>query len=175
MLRIAVQTKGRLHEETMRMLEESGIKLESTKRLLLLQSKDFPVEVLFLRDDDIPQAVATGIADAGVIGENEYVEKNEDAEIVKRLNFSKCRLAMVRRQKDCHFVSPYIKEILGRKGDTCRHTHNNRLGGNRSGHKPCRLHFRHSKLRQHLGQQQPERGGSRDEVGGVDDLQQKPQ
>ena len=94
MLRIAVQTKGRLHEETMRMLEESGIKLESTKRLLLLQSKDFPVEVLFLRDDDIPQAVATGIADAGVIGENEYVEKNEDAEIVKRLNFSKCRLSL---------------------------------------------------------------------------------
>lgn len=94
MLRIAVQTKGRLHEETMRMLEESGIKLESTKRLLLLQSKDFPVEVLFLRDDDIPQAVATGIADAGVIGENEYVEKNEDAEVVKRLNFSKCRLSL---------------------------------------------------------------------------------
>ncbi len=94
MLRIAVQGKGRLHDETMRMLEESGIKLESTKRLLLLQAKEFPVEVLFLRDDDIRQAVATGIADAGVIGENEFVEKNEDAEVVKRLNFSKCRLSL---------------------------------------------------------------------------------
>ncbi len=94
MLRIAVQAKGRLHEETMKMFEESSIKIETSKRLLLMQSPNFPVEVLFLRDDDIPQAVATGIADVGVVGENEYVERNEDAEIVQRLNFSKCRLSL---------------------------------------------------------------------------------
>ncbi|NCC99572.1 MAG: ATP phosphoribosyltransferase [Bacteroidia bacterium] len=94
MLRIAVQAKGRLHEETMKMLEESSIKIEVSKRLLLIQSPNFPVEVLFLRDDDIPQAVATGIADVGVVGENEFVEKKEDAEIIKRLNFSKCRLSL---------------------------------------------------------------------------------
>ncbi|MBO4370732.1 MAG: ATP phosphoribosyltransferase [Paludibacteraceae bacterium] len=94
MLRIAVQAKGRLHEETMKMLEESSIKIETSKRLLLIQSPNFPVEILFLRDDDIPQAVATGIADVGIVGENEYVEKGEDAAIVKRLDFSKCRLSL---------------------------------------------------------------------------------
>ena len=94
MLRIAVQAKGRLHEETMTMLEESSIKLDMGKRLLLVSSKSFPVEVLFLRDDDIPQAVATGIADVGIVGENEFVEKGEDAAIIKRLDFSKCRLSL---------------------------------------------------------------------------------
>ncbi|MBP5318906.1 MAG: ATP phosphoribosyltransferase [Paludibacteraceae bacterium] len=94
MLRIAVQAKGRLHEETMKMLEESSIRIETSKRLLLIQSPNFPVEILFLRDDDIPQAVATGIADVGIVGENEYVEKGEDAAIVKRLDFSKCRLSL---------------------------------------------------------------------------------
>jgi ATP phosphoribosyltransferase len=94
MLRIAVQAKGRLHEETMTMLEESSIKLDLGKRQLLVASKSFPVEVLFLRDDDIPQAVATGIADVGIVGENEFVEKGEDAAIIKRLDFSKCRLSL---------------------------------------------------------------------------------
>ncbi len=94
MLRIAVQSKGRLFEETMALLEESDIKLSSSKRTLLVQSTNFPVEVLFLRDDDIPQSVATGVADIGIVGENEYVEKKEDAEIIKRLGFSKCRLSL---------------------------------------------------------------------------------
>ncbi|WP_321426355.1 ATP phosphoribosyltransferase [uncultured Bacteroides sp.] len=94
MLRIAVQSKGRLFEETMALFEESDIKLSSHKRSLLVQSTNFPVEVLYLRDDDIPQAVATGVADLGIVGENEFVEKDEDAEIVKRLGFSKCRLSL---------------------------------------------------------------------------------
>ena len=94
MLRIAVQAKGRLFEETMALLEESDIKLSSSKRTLLVQSTNFPVEVLFLRDDDIPQSVATGVADIGIVGENEYVEKEEDAVIIKRLGFSKCRLSL---------------------------------------------------------------------------------
>lgn len=94
MLRIAVQAKGRLFEETMALLEESDIKLSTTKRTLLVQSSNFPIEVLFLRDDDIPQSVATGVADLGIVGENEFVEKQEDAEIIKRLGFSKCRLSL---------------------------------------------------------------------------------
>ena len=94
MLRIAVQSKGRLYDETMSFLEESDIKLSAGKRTLLVQSANFPLEVLFLRDDDIPQSVATGIADIGIVGENEFVEKGEDAEIVKRLGFSKCRLSL---------------------------------------------------------------------------------
>lgn len=94
MLRIAIQTKGRLNEDTMSLLSETGIKLESAKRLLLLPAKNFPVEVLFLRDDDIPQSVADGVADVGIVGENEVAEKQKDARIVKRLGFSKCRLSL---------------------------------------------------------------------------------
>ncbi len=94
MLRIAVQAKGRLFEETMALLEEADIKLSATKRTLLVQSSNFPVEVLYHRDDDIPQSVATAVADIGIVGENEYVEKDEDAEIIKRLGFSKCRLSL---------------------------------------------------------------------------------
>lgn len=94
MLRIAVQAKGRLFEETMTMLEESSIKVESGKRTLLVKAKNFPVEILYLRDDDIPQAVASGIADVGIVGENEFEEKGEDADIIKRLDFSKCRLSL---------------------------------------------------------------------------------
>ena len=94
MLRIAVQAKGRLFDETMTMLAESRIKVESGKRTLLVPAKNFPVEILYLRDDDIPQAVASGIADVGIVGENEYEERQEDAEIIKRLDFSKCRLSL---------------------------------------------------------------------------------
>ncbi|MBQ8607834.1 MAG: ATP phosphoribosyltransferase [Bacteroidaceae bacterium] len=94
MLRIAVQSKGRLYEETMALLQESDIKLSSTKRTLLVQSTNFPLEVLFLRDDDIPQSVASGVADLGIVGENEFLERKEDAEIIRRLGFSKCRLSL---------------------------------------------------------------------------------
>lgn len=94
MLRIAVQSKGRLYDETMMLLEEAGIKLKSGKRILLVSAKDFPVEVLFLRDDDIPQSVANGVADVGIVGENEYIEKGAKAKLVKRLGFSKCRLSL---------------------------------------------------------------------------------
>lgn len=94
MLRIAVQTKGRLNEDTMFLLAETGIKLEFGKRQLLQPAKNFPIEVLFLRDDDIPQSVADGVSDIGIVGENEYVEKNKKVSIVKRLGFSKCRLSL---------------------------------------------------------------------------------
>lgn len=94
MLRIAVQSKGRLFEDTMALLAEADIKLPTSKRTLLTQSSNFPVEVLFLRDDDIPQCVASGVADLGIVGENEFAERNEDAEVVYRLGFSKCRLSL---------------------------------------------------------------------------------
>ncbi|MDR3253143.1 MAG: ATP phosphoribosyltransferase [Tannerella sp.] len=94
MLRIAVQSKGRLYEDTMSLLQETGIILSKSKRTLLISAVEFPLEVLFLRDDDIPQSVANGVADAGIVGENEYVEKGAEAMLVKRLGFSKCRLAL---------------------------------------------------------------------------------
>lgn len=94
MLRIAVQSKGRLYEDTMNLLNEADIKVGSSKRTLLVQSANFPIEVLYLRDDDIPQSVANGVADIGVVGANEFAEKCEDAEIIYRLGFGKCRLSL---------------------------------------------------------------------------------
>ncbi|MCR5334574.1 MAG: ATP phosphoribosyltransferase [Bacteroidaceae bacterium] len=94
MLRIAVQSKGRLFEDTMSLLNEAGIRVASSKRTLLVQSPDFPIEVLYLRDDDIPQCVATGVADLGVVGRNEFEERQERADIVRPLGFSKCRLSL---------------------------------------------------------------------------------
>lgn len=94
MLRIAVQSKGRLYEDTMALLSEAGIKVPQSRRTLLVQSSNFPIEVLFLRDDDIPQSVATGVADLGIVGQNEFEERGEDAEVVRPLGFSKCRLSL---------------------------------------------------------------------------------
>lgn len=94
MLRIAVQSKGRLFEDTMALLSEAGIKVSSSKRTLLVQSSNFPIEVLYLRDDDIPQCVATGVADLGIVGQNEYEERGEDAEVIRPLGFSRCRLSL---------------------------------------------------------------------------------
>ncbi len=94
MLRIAVQSKGRLFDDTMNLLAEADIKVSASKRTLLVQSSNFPLEVLYLRDDDIPQSVASGVADIGVVGENEFVERDEDCDIISRLGFSRCRLSL---------------------------------------------------------------------------------
>ncbi|MFT3753636.1 MAG: ATP phosphoribosyltransferase [Paludibacter sp.] len=113
MLRIAVQAKGRLYDETMSLLTESGIKLESGKRLLLLPARNFPLEVLFLRDDDIPQSVADGVADVGIVGENEYAEKKKNARIIKRLGFSKCRLSLaIPKEVDYQDISWFDKKVI---------------------------------------------------------------
>ena len=106
MLRIAVQSKGRLFDDTMNFLAEADIKLSTSKRTLLTQSTNFPVEVLFLRDDDIPQSVASGVADIGIVGENEFTERDEDAEIIYRLGFSKCRLSLaIHKEEDYNDLS----------------------------------------------------------------------
>ena len=94
MLRIAVQSKGRLFDDTMNLLSEADIKVSASKRTLLVQASNFPLEVLYLRDDDIPQSVASGVADIGIVGENEFVERGENAQIIDRLGFSKCRLSL---------------------------------------------------------------------------------
>lgn len=94
MIRIAVQSKGRLYEDTMALLAEADIKVRKSERSLLVRASEFPIEILYLRDDDIPQTVAQGVADLGVVGENEYLERGEKADIVKKLGFSKCRLSL---------------------------------------------------------------------------------
>ena len=93
-LKIAIQTKGRLNEDSMELIRESGIDLNMGKRKLVSTAGNFPMEALFLRDDDIPQTVADGVSDVGIVGENEMLEKQENVVIAKRLGFSKCRLSL---------------------------------------------------------------------------------
>lgn len=94
MLRIALQKKGRLNDDCMALLKDAGIKFNVGSGRLVAASSDFPIEVLFLRDDDIPQTVADDVADIGIVGENEYEEKGFELTIAKRLGFSKCRLSL---------------------------------------------------------------------------------
>ncbi len=94
-LKIAIQNKGRLYEDTMELIKEAGIKFSlGSSRVLLASAKNFPMDALFLRDDDIPQTVADGVADIGIVGENEMLEKKENVVVAKRLGFSKCRLSL---------------------------------------------------------------------------------
>ena len=94
MLRIAIQAKGRLSEDSLELLKEAGIQVDDTKRKFLSQSRNFPAELLFLRDDDIPQAVALGVADIGIVGYNEVLEREQDVDIVDRLGFGPCRISL---------------------------------------------------------------------------------
>lgn len=93
-LRIAIQKSGRLQEGSLKLLKDCGLSISNGKDQLKTQASNFPVEVLFLRDDDIPQYIEDGVADAGIIGENIFAEKQKAEEIIKRLNFAKCRLAL---------------------------------------------------------------------------------
>lgn len=94
LLRIAIQKSGRLQEGSLALLKEAGLSFSNGKDQLKTQARNFPVEVLFLRDDDIPQYVEDNVADVGIVGENVFAEKQKKNEIVKRLDFAKCRLAM---------------------------------------------------------------------------------
>lgn len=100
MIRIALQAKGRLNEESLALLRESGIKIEESKRKLLSKSGNSPIEVLYLRDDDIPHAVCNGIADVGIVGMNEVAERGFDVELLYKLGFGKCRLSLAIPQNE---------------------------------------------------------------------------
>lgn len=94
MLRIAIQKSGRLQEDSLKLLKESGLVFSNGKDQLKTQATNFPVELLFLRDDDIPQYVEDQVADAGIVGENVMIEKQKKNELVRRLDFAKCRLSI---------------------------------------------------------------------------------
>lgn len=94
MLRIAVQAKGRLNEDTMSLLKDAGIDVAQSKRKLVARAKGFPIEVLYLRDDDIPQAVHMGVADVGIVGLNEVAEREMKIDEVMRLGFGVCRISL---------------------------------------------------------------------------------
>ncbi len=93
-LRIAIQSKGRLNEQSTELLTEAGINVPSGRRKLLSQAEGFPMEVLYLRDDDIPQAVAKGVADIGIVGRNEVAEKGFCVEETMALGFGGCRISL---------------------------------------------------------------------------------
>ncbi|KGO80085.1 ATP phosphoribosyltransferase [Flavobacterium beibuense F44-8] len=93
-LKIAVQKNGRLSEKSLQLLNKCGIRLLNGERTLKASSQNFPIEVLFLRDDDIPQYVEQGVADVGILGENEVWEQNKNITVVKKLGFANCRLSL---------------------------------------------------------------------------------
>lgn len=93
-LKIAIQKSGRLSEKSLELLKSCGIQLSNGERKLKEESKNFPIEVLFLRDDDIPQYVEQGVADIGILGENEVWEKGKDVQTIKKLGFATCKLSL---------------------------------------------------------------------------------
>ncbi|MFK7949782.1 MAG: ATP phosphoribosyltransferase [Saprospiraceae bacterium] len=93
-LKIAIQKKGRLSDKSKLLLKECGIKINNGKNQLMARSTNFPIDFLFLRDDDIPQYVEDGVSDLGIIGENVFLEKKKAVNVVKQLGFSKCRMCL---------------------------------------------------------------------------------
>ncbi len=93
MLKLAVQKSGRLHEDSMRLLKECGISISNGANKLKTEAGNFPLQVFFLRDDDIPQYVEDAVADIGVVGENVVYEKNKTVDVIEKLGFGACRLS----------------------------------------------------------------------------------
>ncbi len=93
-IRIAIQKSGRLSEKSLNLLKEAGISLNNGSRKLRSVAQSFPLEVIYLRDDDIPQYVEDGVADIGIVGENEFAEKACQVDLVERLGYSRCRLSL---------------------------------------------------------------------------------
>ncbi|MGN1354786.1 MAG: ATP phosphoribosyltransferase [Alloprevotella sp.] len=105
MLRIAIQAKGRLNEDTMSLLADAGISVAASKRKLVAQASGFPMEVLYLRDDDIPQAVEMGVADIGIVGLNEVAEKGLTVCEEMKLGFGACRISLA-VPRDTEYTGP---------------------------------------------------------------------
>src|SRR5881227_515990 len=99
-LKLAVQKSGRLHEDSMKLLKECGIDISNGVNKLKSEASNFPLEVFFLRDDDIPQYVEDAVADVGFVGENIVYEKNKKIDVVEKLGFGKCRLSIAVRRHD---------------------------------------------------------------------------
>lgn len=93
-LKISIQKSGRLSEKSIQLLNECGIKISNGDRKLKASAKNFPIEILFLRDDDIPQYVEQGVADIGIIGENEVWEKDKNVSVIEKLGFASCKLSL---------------------------------------------------------------------------------
>ncbi len=111
-LRIAIQKSGRLSEKSLQLLKEAGISLNNGSRKLRSVAQSFPLEVIYLRDDDIPQYVEDGVAHIGIVGENEYAEKECQVDLVERLGYSRCRLSIAVPKSD-NYES--LKDLQGKR------------------------------------------------------------
>ena len=111
-LRIAVQKKGRLLDESIQLLKECGIRIDNGRDQLKAAARNFPIEVLYLRNSDIPQYIQDGVADIGILGENTIIEKKKEVEIVQKLGFSKCRLSLA-TPKEMPYNS--VKDLEGKR------------------------------------------------------------
>jgi ATP phosphoribosyltransferase len=107
-LKIAIQKSGRLSDDSKKLLEECGIKFSNGAGVLIATSRNFPVELLFLRDDDIPQYVEQQVADIGILGENVVFEKNKDVTIIEQLGFASCRLSLAIPKKETYTGPGYL-------------------------------------------------------------------
>ena len=108
-IKIAIQKSGRLSEKSLELLTECGIKVSNGDRKLKTTARNFPMEILFLRDDDIPQYVEQGVADIGILGENEVWEKDKDVKIVEKLGFSNCRLSLAIPREEVYTGLDYFR------------------------------------------------------------------
>lgn len=108
-LRIAIQKSGRLQEDSLKLLKESGLHFNNGKDQLKTQADNFPVELLFLRDDDIPQYIEDHVADAGIVGENIFEEKQKKNELIKRLDFAKCRLSIAVPRSETYTSATWLQ------------------------------------------------------------------
>ena len=108
-LKIAVQKSGRLSEKSLQLLEECGIKISNGERKLKAVAQNFPVEILFLRDDDIPQYVEQGVADIGILGENEVWEKDKQVNIIEQLGFAGCRMSLAIQKDEVYTDLTYFE------------------------------------------------------------------
>jgi len=107
-LKIAIQKSGRLYDDSISLLKECGIDLRNVKDRLKTESDNFPIEVFFLRDDDIPQYVEDGVADVGIVGENVVNERCKEVEIVEKLGFGKCRLSLAINKNE-EYMANYLQ------------------------------------------------------------------
>ena len=105
MIRIAIQSKGRLNEQSVELLQDAGLNVNDQKRKFLDRVDNFPVEILYLRDDDIPEVVADGSADIGIVGYNEVAETGASVDIVRQLGFGGCRISLAIPKSD-EYTSP---------------------------------------------------------------------
>ncbi|WP_109831638.1 ATP phosphoribosyltransferase [Reichenbachiella versicolor] len=108
-LKIAVQKSGRLNEDSIKLLKNCGIRIENGKDQLKASAANFPLDVLYLRNGDIPQYVEDGVADIAIVGENLLVETGNDVEVVRKLGFSKCKLSLA-VPKDTNYPGPEFFE-----------------------------------------------------------------